>query len=65
MNTSTNIANSKNAQKTNGKYDYRQKCKRILTLTRTGNIFNLQDKCTRVQHDAARIVEGYLLDEVE
>lgn len=66
MNTSTNIANSKNAQKTNGKYDTTdKKCKRILTLTRTGNIFNLQDKCTRVQHDAARIVEGYLLDEAE
>lgn len=66
MNTSTNIANSKNAQKKQLEiWHYRQKCKRILTLTRTGNIFNLQDKCTRVQHDAARIVEGYLLDEAE
>lgn len=65
MNTSTNIANSKNAQKLMGNMTLQTKCKRILTLTRTGNIFNLQDKCTRVQHDAARIVEGYLLDEVE
>ena len=65
MNTSTNIANSKNAQKNNWKYDITDKMQRILTLTRTGNIFNLQDKCTRVQHDAARIVEGYLLDEAE
>lgn len=48
-----------------GNMTLQTKCKRILTLTRTGNIFNLQDKCTRVQHDAARIVEGYLLDEAE
>ena len=53
-------------KKSNWKYDITDKnAKRILTLTRTGNIFNLQDKCTRVQHDAARIVEGYLLDEAE
>lgn len=48
-----------------GNMTLQTKMQRILTLTRTGNIFNLQDKCTRVQHDAARIVEGYLLDEAE
>lgn len=41
------------------------KMQKNIDITRTGNIFNLQDKCTRVQHDAARIVEGYLLDEAE
>lgn len=52
-------------KKTIGNMTLQTKMQRILTLTRTGNIFNLQDKCTRVQHDAARIVEGYLLDEAE
>lgn len=52
-------------KKTIGNMTLQTKMQKNIDINKNGNIFNLQDKCTRVQHDAARIVEGYLLDEAE
>lgn len=52
-------------KKTIGNMTLQTKMQKNIDINKNSNIFNLQDKCTRVQHDAARIVEGYLLDEVE
>lgn len=48
-----------------GNMTLQTKMQKNIDINKNSNIFNLQDKCTRVQHDAARIVEGYLLDEAE
>lgn len=52
-------------KKTIGNMTLQTKMQKNIDINKNSNIFNLQDKCTRVQHDAARIVEGYLLDEAE
>ena len=48
-----------------GNMTLQTKMQKNIDINKNSNIFNLQDKCTRVQHDTARIVEGYLLDEAE
>lgn len=52
-------------KKTIGNMTLQTKMQKNIDINKNSNIFNLQDKCIRVQHDAARIVEGYLLDEAE